>query len=176
MDKTKTAVITVAAVIAFVGIKVALYKWDEKENTKPQKQESSISESKSDYEIHVDDKWIVKSGDKYTLVISYVYTNNSGKPQNFVWACQDKAFLDGIECSLSYEDYPSASCFHTYANRSDDILSGKTVWVNVGYEMPKFDPEKEQEILIRITKPLDTSAVMSETTFKSSEISVRGDK
>ena len=172
------AAIAAVAIVAFVGIRIALYKWSSKQPDSPVIQPAKVTATSNDYEVSIYDKWIEESDGKYTLVVSYDYNNNSGKPQNFVWACQDKVFLDGIECSMSYDDYSGTdTSYLTYAKRSDDIVSGKSVIVNVGYEMPKFNPDKEQELTIRITKALDTSEVKSEKSFKTSDIKiVRGDE
>ena len=61
---------------------------------------------------------------KPVLVVEYNFTNNSDEAQSFIFACQDKAFQNGIEC----DDIDSQQ-------QMNEIQPGTTYALKIGYHL-----------------------------------------
>lgn len=68
---------------------------------------------------------------KPVLVVEYNFTNNSDESQSFIFACQDKAFQNGIECDdtvIGCDDIDSQQ-------QMNEIQPGTTYALKIGYHL-----------------------------------------
>lgn len=68
---------------------------------------------------------------KPVLVVEYNFTNNSDEAQSFIFACQDKAFQNGIECDdtvIGCDDIDSQQ-------QMNEIQQGTTYALKIGYHL-----------------------------------------
>lgn len=73
---------------------------------------------------------------KPVLVVEYNFTNNSEEATSFTFACQDKAFQNGVECDSSVigcEDVDTQM-------QLNDIQPGTTYTLKVGYHAEAGSP------------------------------------
>lgn len=167
--KPKHAIAAILSIFAVVGFQIGMYflaNNNKKQKSTPQMSYSSVqsfdsSQTSTNSSIHINDFYIFKTKrGKYHFVVEYDFTNKADTPKAFMFTVDDQVFYNGIECTHTFDDYDGSE-----AGGYDEVMSGKTARVVVGYEISNFNPDEKYEFTIRLAKAFDEKNVLFEDTF-----------
>ena len=81
---------------------------------------------------------------KPIIIVKYLFTNNSGESDSFMWSVDDNVYQDGVGLNESY--FVDDSANYSSDNKTKEIKSGVTLAVEVAYELNDTTTDIEVEV------------------------------